>query len=402
MRHLLLFIFLSFSASSFSQEVKLNYSKGSSILFFDLDSKSKLSDRMSLSYNLKNSVFELGYIRSSFSYDQVIVDESQLQQNYKTNTHNLFFSFSNKLGNLDSYSFHLGLEFGYSQFYNYTNLINNRGLVYSDYSFSQWKDLGYYSENNFETSLSDLNIDQLNEYPTAYFSFGPSLECSFKLVEQIEISIKSVYRKNTTDLIDNVNIYNQRAIRAKTNSDDHLDLFLGLRFSINDKASISTFSTEIIDSIVEMDIIEEIEIEEIQPKPLEDKVEIIKTTEDYIYSLFELDSLEASSKEYILSLSQVDSSYSDVDLNVVDNQQQEIVENEIQVEFENEETYFVIVGVFSNKENLKKMSESYALNLDDSFVKNNLYYLYLLKTNSINEARQLRASTDLDCWILKK
>ena len=401
MRYLFVFLFLSSFTIVSGQDVKLNYSKGSSQLFFDLESKSKLSDRVSLSYSLKNSVLELGYIHSFFSYDNPIIDQSQLFENYQSTIDNLFVSYSNKISSYKTYSFYVGLEFGYSQFNNYTNLINNRGLNYSDYSFDEWGDLGYYVESNFETSLSDLNLDQSEDYKTNYFSFGPSLECSFKLVDRIEVSIKSVYRKNTTDFIDNVDVYNQRGISAKTNSDDHLDLFVGLKFNFNSNNKSSTFSAEMIDSIVRVVVLEE-EVE-IQQQPTLDKSEAIITQEEYILSYFDLDSLEASSQDYTNQISQPVTSVSEADLLSQSESDEELIIVEPIVEqSDNEETYFVIVGVFSNMDNLKKMSQSKELNAQDSFVKNDLYYLYILKTNSIDEARQLRTSTDIDCWILKK
>ena len=401
MRYLFVFLFLSSFTIVSGQDVKLNYSKGSSQLFFDLESKSKLSDRVSLSYSLKNSVLELGYIHSFFSYDNPIIDQSQLFENYQSTIDNLFVSYSNKISSYKTYSFYVGLEFGYSQFNNYTNLVNNRGLNYSDYSFDEWGDLGYYVESNFETSLSDLNLDQSEDYKTNYFSFGPSLECSFKLVDRIEVSIKSVYRKNTTDFIDNVDVYNQRGISAKTNSDDHLDLFVGLKFNFNSNNKSSTFSAEMIDSIVRVVVLEE-EVE-IQQQSTLDKSEAIITQEEYILSYFDLDSLEASSQDYTNQISQPVTSVSEADLLSQSESDEELIIVEPIVEqSDNEETYFVIVGVFSNMDNLKKMSQSKELNAQDSFVKNDLYYLYILKTNSIDEARQLRTSTDIDCWILKK
>jgi len=403
MRYLLVFLFLFSSIIVSGQDVKLNYSKGSSQLFFDLESKSKLSDRVSLSYSLKNSVFELGYLHSSFSYDKPVVDQSQLLENYQSTIDNLFVAYSNKVTTYKTYSFYVGLEFGYSQFNNYTNLVNNRGLNYSDYSFSEWGALGYYAESNFETSLSDFNIDQLEDYQTNYFSFGPSLECSFKLVDRIEVSIKSVYRKNTTDLIDNVDVYNQRGISAKTNSDDHLDLFVGLKFNFNSNKTFSTFSAEMIDSIVKDVDLQEDVVVQAQAQAVPDNSEAIITQEEYILSYFDLDSLEASSKEYMTQVSQPDITVSQADVVSQNEPEQEfIVEESIVDQSNNEETYFVIVGVFSNMDNLKKMSESKGLNSQDSFLKNDLYYLYILKTNSIDEARQLRTSTDIDCWILKK
>ena len=94
MRYLFVFLFLSSFTIVSGQDVKLNYSKGSSQLFFDLESKSKLSDRVSLSYSLKNSVLELGYIHSFFSYDNPIIDQSQLFENYQSTIDNIFISYN--------------------------------------------------------------------------------------------------------------------------------------------------------------------------------------------------------------------------------------------------------------------------------------------------------------------
>lgn len=142
---------------------------------------------------------------------------------------------------------------------------------------------------------------------------------------------------------------------------------------------------------------------EIQQQPTLDKSEAVITQEEYILSYFDLDSLEASSQDYTNQVSQPVTSVSEADLLSQSESDEELIIIEPIVEqSENEETYFVIVGVFSNMDNLKKMSQSKELNAQDSFVKNDLYYLYILKTNSIDEARQLRTSTDIDCWILKK
>ena len=158
-----------------------------------------------------------------------------------------------------------------------------------------------------------------------------------------------------------------------------------------------------IDSIVkDVDLQEDVVVlAQVQAVP--DNSEAIISQEEYILSYFDLDSLEASSKEYMTQVSQPDITVSQADIVSQNEPEQEfIIEESIVDQSNNEETYFVIVGVFSNMDNLKKMSESKGLNSQDSFLKNDLYYLYILKTNSIDEARQLRTSTDIDCWILKK
>ena len=127
----------------------------------------------------------------------------------------------------------------------------------------------------------------------------------------------------------------------------------------------------------------------LRPNQYQIILKLLLLKKSYILSYFDLDSLEASSKEYMTQVSQPDITVSQSDIVSQNEPEQEfIIEESIVDQSNNEETYFVIVGVFSNMDNLKKMSESKGLNSQDSFLKNDLYYLYILKTNSIDEARQ--------------
>ena len=90
--------------------------------------------------------------------------------------------------------------------------------------------------------MSQLNIDQLEDYNLNYFSFGPTIECSYQLVDNFEIFVKSHYRKNTNDLLDNVNIYNQRDIPSSNETDNQIDLMFGIKFQFNNKQAISNDS----------------------------------------------------------------------------------------------------------------------------------------------------------------
>ena len=61
--------------------------------------------------------------------------------------------------------------------------------------------------------------------------------------------------------------------------------------------------------------------------------------------------------------------------------------------------YFMIVGVFSEKSNLNTFAKSLNIEPSNYFVENNLHYLYALYTNELSEAKQLRNSLSIDCWI---
>jgi hypothetical protein len=63
------------------------------------------------------------------------------------------------------------------------------------------------------------------------------------------------------------------------------------------------------------------------------------------------------------------------------------------------QSYYVIVGVFSEKENLKTLAASLDIDSSNYFIQNQLHYLYALSTKELSEARQLRDSLSIESWI---
>ena len=82
--------------------------------------------------------------------------------------------------------------------------------------------------------MSDLNIDQVEDYNLNYLNFGPSIECVYELVDNFEISHKSIYRTNMTDFLDNVDV-NNLDIYATSTTDNQIDVMLGFKFCLNHK-----------------------------------------------------------------------------------------------------------------------------------------------------------------------
>ena len=155
---------------------------------------------------------------------------------------------------IEKVKFSLGFNFCVSNFEINTNLENNQGLSYSDFSFDDLNSLGYFSENNYESSLSNMNLDGFEEYPTYFFGFGPAIGCSYEIIDNFEISVKTIYRKNMTDLLDNININNTRDITANTQDDNQLDFFLGITFNLSSNKTIDNDSlVDYIYSITEDD-----------------------------------------------------------------------------------------------------------------------------------------------------
>ena len=78
-----------------AQDVKLNYSKGASILFFDIDSKTeKLSNKLGLSLNKGEYELQFGYLNSSFSYDGNFLEQQDLYKNYITEVQGAYIAYS--------------------------------------------------------------------------------------------------------------------------------------------------------------------------------------------------------------------------------------------------------------------------------------------------------------------
>jgi hypothetical protein len=226
-------LFLAISSSGFTQNISVKYSKGSSILNFDVETRSMLASDIGLIYSKNKNAFEVGFIRQELVSDASINNASDIFLNFESKLESNYLSFYRHIGVIDNFKFNLGLTAGLTNYEIYTNLENNLGQQYQDYDFETWEELGYSSENDFETNLSELNVDGLNDYPLSYFYFGPLLECEVELVENFDLTIKSIYKKNLTDLLDNVNVNNLRDVPATNQTDNQLDLFVGVRFNLS-------------------------------------------------------------------------------------------------------------------------------------------------------------------------
>ena len=102
--------------------------------------------------------------------------------------------------------------------------------------------------------MSDANIDQLDDYKLNFFNLGPYVEMSYKIVENFEVCAKTIYRKNTSDLLDNISVNNIRNVSSSSKSDNQIDLLLGIKFKINKSKGIDNDSlVSLIDSITSLD-----------------------------------------------------------------------------------------------------------------------------------------------------
>jgi hypothetical protein len=405
-KHLLGIVFVVISFKGFTQDFKVNYSKGNSLLFFDLESKTKLSSSIGLSLHHNKGAFGLNYINYDFSYAKKINNIEELPINYNNKIHTLNLSYDFDVAQIEKVKFALGFNVSISNFEINTNLENTQGLNYADFSFEDLNSLGYFSENNYESSLSALNLDGFDEYPTYFFSFGPAIGCSYEIVDNFEISAKTIYRKNMTDLLDNINIENTRDITANSQDDNQLDFFLGITFNLSANKTIDNDSlVDYIYSITEEDYNS---FEEISDNNEQDTTQQVIEVEENTTLI--------SKNEYILNLLDLNTSVEDNDQN---EEVETIVENDIltfeempavideaiedtvlQTPAENKsEKFYVIVGVFSEKSNLNTFANSLNIEPSNYFIENNLHYLYALDTNELSEARQLRNSLSIECWI---
>lgn len=419
-KYLFFIFFVLASITTHAQDIKINYTKGNSILFFDLESKSKLSSSLGLSLHNKNYTFGLSYIHSDFSYEKRISSIEELALNYNNQIHTLNLSYDIGLGYIEKIKFDIGFNVSASNFEINSNLKNSQGLYYTNYSFEELTTLGYFSENNYESSLSDLNLDQLDDYPTYFFSFGPSLSCSYKIVDNFEISAKAVYRKNMTDLLDNINLDNTRNITANSQDDNQLDFFLGIKFNLSRNKTIDNDSlVNYIYSITEDDDTKELVVNEKNDLNSLETTEVISeeskentniiSKKEYIFNLFEVDSnlIEESDGNTVNEENKNQPTTEVEEVEEVETEEEDIVEeiisfenNSLNTSTENSaESYYVIVGVFSEKSNLKTLAESLDIDSTNFFVENKLHYLYALSTIELSEARQLRDSLSVESWI---
>ena len=298
-------LFLAISSSSFAQNISVKYSKGSSILNFDVETRSLLASDIGLVYSKNKNAFEVGFIRQELVSDASINNASDIFLNFESKLESNYLSFYRHIGVIDNFKFNLGLTAGLTNYEIYTNLENNLGQQYQDNDFETWEELGYSSENDFETNLSELNVDGLNDYPLSYFYFGPLLECEVELVENFDLTIKSIYKKNLTDLLDNVNVNNLRDVPATNQTDNQLDLFVGVRFNLSkNRNSVNDSLVEVIDSLNTEDVIktpiESADNNSVTEQSIpQNNSEKILSREEYILQFFDSSNKEDESSYYL-------------------------------------------------------------------------------------------------------
>ena len=129
-KQLLFILFVLGSVTAYAQDVKVNYSKGNSLLFFDLESKSKLSSSIGLSLHNKKYAFELSYINTDFSYGNKISNIDQLPLNYNNQIHTLNLAYDIELGYIEKVKLDFGFNLSISTFEINANLKNSQGLHY--------------------------------------------------------------------------------------------------------------------------------------------------------------------------------------------------------------------------------------------------------------------------------
>ena len=442
----LTFIIVTFLwSASFSQSVVLNYAKGSSHALFDLSAKSSLHNVYGISFKKNKHTFGLNYSNSNFEYDEKITSADQRLLNFSTDLNTFGVAYNYMLGSLEKVNFDVGFTVGFSEFSSSANLTNSFGQAYEEADFSQWESLGYFSDNNFETSFSSINPDDISDFPETFFSFGPTLRVSKEIVKNVSIYLNSVYRKNLTDLLDNTTVNNKRGVSANSNDDNQFDVFVGISFDLSSSKKMDNDSLmNYIDSITNDDtdgqqntVKDEGPIVENSPSNAE-----VISREDYLLSFFDTEeevvdesvdkpvdlddnaktadtfdsdfsSDSLSREEYILNYFDIPSEEDQTsnqneladDNWEEENKNNQIVEEDTEnavIENEANQSYYLIVGVFSQLSNLNRMADSLQINRSSFFSKNNLYYLYIFKTELENEARQLRDSLEVESWIYSK
>lgn len=289
----IVFFGLIFITSSlvFAQDISVKYSKGSSILNFDVESRSLLASDIGLMYSKNKNAFEIGFIRQELLSDAPIRNANDIYLNYESNLESNYFSFYREIGFIDNFKISAGFTTGLTNFNIYTNLENNLGQNYLDYDFETWDELGYSSENDFETNLSELNIDNLNDYPLTYFYFGPLLACEVELVKNFDLTFKSIYRKNLTDLLDNVTVNNFRDVPATNQTDNQMDLFVGVRFNLS--KNYKSVSDSLVEALDSLNTGVKSEVKELKTESIvsnnsapQNNSETILSREEYIFNFF--------------------------------------------------------------------------------------------------------------------
>lgn len=382
-----IFIFplLFFTNISFSQvSTEFSYSLGNSVLLYDLESSSKLSHRIGLSISKSRLLLEGGYqkMNHQFNGDLNILDD--INKNYQSEVDLLFVSFKRKSTLVvDKLFIKIGLDFGVGFHNNYGNLKNRAGISYSDLFMDSFDSPIYSSDRDFETDLESYNIDNLEDYNTTFYHFGPSVSLSYKVADNLSLYLTSIYRKNSTDLLDNVNSKNIRGIETNVHNDDHLDFFVGLSFHLNHNKKEEKNIQEKIDELVFQDTL--------MPKEQQDNVENITfNKEEYILNFFDVEDndevIEDSFDEDIYIEEPIEEVEKSIDQLTLNSQKQA--------------AYYLVVGVFQDVNNAQQMAFQLNIEPDNIIFRNELHYLYAMTSLELKEVRQLRENINFDSWIL--
>lgn len=382
-----IFIFplLFFTNISFSQvSTEFSYSLGNSVLLYDLESSSKLSHRIGLSISKSRLLLEGGYqkMNHQFNGDLNILDD--INKNYQSEVDLLFVSFKRKSTLVvDKLFIKIGLDFGVGFHNNYGNLKNRAGISYSDLFINSFDSPIYSSDRDFETDLESYNIDNLEDYNTTFYHFGPSVSLSYKVADNLSLYLTSIYRKNSTDLLDNVNSKNIRGIETNVHNDDHLDFFVGLSFHLNHNKKEEKNIQEKIEELVFQDTL--------MPKEQQVNVENITfNKEEYILNFFDVEEndevIEDSFDEDIYIEEPIEEVEKSIDQLTLNSQKQA--------------AYYLVVGVFQDVYNAQQMAFQLNIEPDNIIFRNELHYLYAMTSLELKEVRQLRENINFDSWIL--
>lgn len=384
-----IFIFplLFFTYVSFSQiSTEFRYSLGNSVLLYDLESSSKLSHRVGLSISKNRLLLEGGYQKMNHQFNGELNNLNDVNKNFQSELDLLYVSFKRKSTLVaDKLFIKLGLDFGVGFHNNYGNLENRAGIFYSDLFIDSFDSPIYNSDGDFETDLERYNIDQLDDYNTTFYHFGPSVSLSYKVADNLSLNLTSIYRKNTTDLLDNVNSKNIRGIETNVHNDDHLDFFVGLSFHLNYKKKEEKNIHEKIEEIVFQDTI--------TPIKQQDNVENITVNkEEYILNFFDIDD-----NDEVIENSYVEEQYIEEepsDKNV------EVSIDQLSVNTQKQAGYYLVVGVFQDVKNAQQMALELNIDSNNTIFRNELHYLYVITSLELKEVRQLRENINFDSWIL--
>lgn len=382
-----IFIFplLFFTNISFSQvSTEFSYSLGNSVLLYDLESSSKLSHRIGLSISKSRLLLEGGYqkMNHQFNGDLNILDD--INKNYQSEVDLLFVSFKRKSTLVvDKLFIKIGLDFGVGFHNNYGNLKNRAGISYSDLFIDSFDSPIYSSDRDFETDLESYNIDNLEDYNTTFYHFGPSVSLSYKVADNLSLYLTSIYRKNSTDLLDNVNSKNIRGIETNVHNDDHLDFFVGLSFHLNHNKKQEKNIQEKIEELVFQDTL--------MPKEQQVNVENITfNKEEYILNFFDVEEndevIEDSFDEDIYIEEPIEEVEKSIDQLTLNSQKQA--------------EYYLVVGVFQDVYNAQQMAFQLNIEPENIIFRNELHYLYAMTSLELKEVRQLRENINFDSWIL--